>query len=232
MLQSAIVTSMAAALLLVKPAFAACENGHTFGYCEDRIVHWYDPDTGEICDPLDCGGGHAPVKYNEPGCAAYTGTEEYRTSVRFMPCFTSLHVPTAPAVIESTTAVVEVEPTEVTEEAEPTEPTETPEESEPVETSIPETSSVSPPTRETSSSVPTTQESVDSSSSSTGSSSTVAPSVSAPATTPAPTLSTVTESGSATSETPVTADPGSGAAVKQSSFLVAAVAVLGFFVMN
>ncbi|OGM47774.1 hypothetical protein ABOM_003232 [Aspergillus bombycis] len=36
---------------------------------------WYVPDTGEICDFPDCGGGRAPPKLNQPGCAAYTGTE-------------------------------------------------------------------------------------------------------------------------------------------------------------
>ncbi|TKA23073.1 hypothetical protein B0A50_07390 [Salinomyces thailandicus] len=41
---------------------------------------WYVPGTGELCDPLDCGGGRAPPKYDVPGCAAYTGTETYSPS--------------------------------------------------------------------------------------------------------------------------------------------------------
>ncbi|CAG9990743.1 unnamed protein product [Clonostachys byssicola] len=73
-------------LMLAKLAAAGCET-HTYGTCEDNIVHLYDPNTGEICDPLDCGGGRAPVKYNVPGCAAYTGTETRKTEPSYMPCF-------------------------------------------------------------------------------------------------------------------------------------------------
>ncbi|KAH6842657.1 hypothetical protein B0I37DRAFT_436374 [Chaetomium sp. MPI-CAGE-AT-0009] len=35
---------------------------------------WYVPGTGELCEPLDCGGGRAPPK-TVPGCPAYKGTE-------------------------------------------------------------------------------------------------------------------------------------------------------------
>ncbi|CAG8321330.1 unnamed protein product [Penicillium salamii] len=35
---------------------------------------WYVPDTGEICTFLDCGGGRAPPKTNQPGCPLYSGT--------------------------------------------------------------------------------------------------------------------------------------------------------------
>lgn len=38
---------------------------------------WYVPDTGELCQFLDCGGGRAPPKYTVPGCPLYTGTETY-----------------------------------------------------------------------------------------------------------------------------------------------------------
>ncbi|VUC27488.1 unnamed protein product [Clonostachys rosea] len=38
---------------------------------------WYVPDTGEVCEILDCGGGRAPPKTTVPGCAAYKGTETY-----------------------------------------------------------------------------------------------------------------------------------------------------------
>ncbi|KAL4729046.1 hypothetical protein ACLX1H_003454 [Fusarium chlamydosporum] len=38
---------------------------------------WYVPDSGEICDILDCGGGRAPPKTTVPGCPAYEGTETY-----------------------------------------------------------------------------------------------------------------------------------------------------------
>lgn len=43
---------------------------------------WYLPDTGEICEFLDCGGGRAPPKTTVPGCGAYEGTATY--SPRFI----------------------------------------------------------------------------------------------------------------------------------------------------
>ncbi len=54
-------------LMLAKTAAAVC-GIHSFTTCDDGIVHWFDPLTGEICDPLDCGGGRAPPKTNVPGC--------------------------------------------------------------------------------------------------------------------------------------------------------------------
>jgi hypothetical protein len=41
---------------------------------------WIVPDTGELCEFLDCGGGRAPPKLNVPGCAAYTGSQVYEPS--------------------------------------------------------------------------------------------------------------------------------------------------------
>lgn len=41
---------------------------------------WYVPDTGEICAPLDCGGGRAPPITTRPGCAQYSGTATYSPS--------------------------------------------------------------------------------------------------------------------------------------------------------
>lgn len=41
---------------------------------------WYLPDTGEICEILDCGGGRAPPKTTVPGCDAYEGTATYSPS--------------------------------------------------------------------------------------------------------------------------------------------------------
>ncbi|CAD0101170.1 unnamed protein product [Aureobasidium mustum] len=41
---------------------------------------WIVPETGELCDPLDCGGGRAPPKTTVPGCALYVGTETYKPS--------------------------------------------------------------------------------------------------------------------------------------------------------
>ncbi|OAA75269.1 hypothetical protein LEL_07257 [Akanthomyces lecanii RCEF 1005] len=41
---------------------------------------YYVPDTGEVCDFLDCGGGRAPPKSTVPGCPDYTGTGTYQPS--------------------------------------------------------------------------------------------------------------------------------------------------------
>lgn len=43
---------------------------------------YYVPDTGEVCEFLDCGGGRAPPKTTVPGCDSYEGTETY--SPRFI----------------------------------------------------------------------------------------------------------------------------------------------------
>lgn len=42
---------------------------------------WIVPDTGELCDFLDCGGGRAPPKTTVPGCPLYVGTETYKPSL-------------------------------------------------------------------------------------------------------------------------------------------------------
>ncbi|KAF2427276.1 hypothetical protein EJ08DRAFT_699726 [Tothia fuscella] len=55
---------------------------------------YYVPSNGEICAPLDCGGGRAPPKSTVPGCAAYVGTETYSPS--FLPNFGAA-TPTATA---------------------------------------------------------------------------------------------------------------------------------------
>lgn len=40
-------------------------------------IAWYVPETGEVCDFLDCGGGRAPPKTTVPGCPLYSGTASY-----------------------------------------------------------------------------------------------------------------------------------------------------------
>ncbi|GKU12392.1 unnamed protein product [Fusarium langsethiae] len=67
-------------LMLAEQALGFGCSTHSFTTCEDKIVHWFDPDDGMICDPLDCGGGRAPVKTGVPGCANYSGTETRGTS--------------------------------------------------------------------------------------------------------------------------------------------------------
>lgn len=86
MLLKSMLTTALPLLMLAGNALAVGCSTHSFTTCEDKIVHWYDPDTGEVCDPLDCGGGRAPPKTDEPGCPGYTGTEVRTTS--YLSCFT------------------------------------------------------------------------------------------------------------------------------------------------
>ncbi|CAM1506476.1 Fc.00g061170.m01.CDS01 [Cosmosporella sp. VM-42] len=55
-------------------ATVATENNNGMPY---GTVIWYVPDTGELCEFLDCGGGRAPPKTTVPGCDSYEGTETY-----------------------------------------------------------------------------------------------------------------------------------------------------------
>ncbi|KAJ5595489.1 Glycoside hydrolase 18 protein [Penicillium hispanicum] len=72
-------------LILARTVLAEC-GVHSFTSCADNIVHWFDPNTGEVCDPLDCGGGRAPPRTDVPGCPLYTGTETRSTS--YLSCWT------------------------------------------------------------------------------------------------------------------------------------------------
>ncbi|KAK4199284.1 hypothetical protein QBC40DRAFT_84842 [Triangularia verruculosa] len=84
-----------------------------------RSLLWYLPDTGEICEILDCGGGRAPPKTNVPGCGNYAGTEEYKprfwtgfnaepTTSVVVPAKPTTNLNTAPAVTPTTTKKTEV----------------------------------------------------------------------------------------------------------------------------
>ncbi|KAJ5172861.1 hypothetical protein N7492_005454 [Penicillium capsulatum] len=78
--------SVAASLVvLARTVLGEC-GSHSFTHCEDNIVHWFDPNTGEVCDPLDCGGGRAPPRKDQPGCPLYTGTKVRTTS--YLSCWT------------------------------------------------------------------------------------------------------------------------------------------------
>ncbi|RSL74392.1 hypothetical protein CEP53_000286 [Fusarium sp. AF-6] len=104
------VSSAVPLLMLAKLAAGIGCNTHSYTTCDDGIVHWYDPEDGQICDPLDCGGGRAPPKKN-PGCAGYTGTE-VRT-ISYLSCwkdfatvgFTSAAEPTTEVEVETETDV-------------------------------------------------------------------------------------------------------------------------------
>ncbi|CAP66462.1 uncharacterized protein PODANS_4_3635 [Podospora anserina S mat+] len=80
---------------------------------QDTLVYssllWYLPDTGEICEILDCGGGRAPPKTNVPGCGNYAGTEEYKP--RFWTGFNA--EPTTTSVVAKPTTEVKTATTGV-----------------------------------------------------------------------------------------------------------------------
>lgn len=82
-----LITILAAGLLLATPTFArtdlsGCTSVQTMVTLRDEpgygntiaSVLWYVPDTLEICDFVDCGGGRAPPK-SVPGCPLYDGPE-------------------------------------------------------------------------------------------------------------------------------------------------------------
>ncbi|KAL5360400.1 hypothetical protein BJX96DRAFT_175258 [Aspergillus floccosus] len=81
-------------LLLADTVWAECYH-RSYTTCDDNIVHWFDPSNGEVCDPLDCGGGRAPVKTDVPGCPAYKGTEVYVSTKSILSCWTPLAIQAA-----------------------------------------------------------------------------------------------------------------------------------------
>jgi len=75
-----LTTALLAGTALARTDLSGCTTYDTVvsnanGMYATRI--WYVPDSGEICDFLDCGGGRAPPKTTVPGCPAYEGTETY-----------------------------------------------------------------------------------------------------------------------------------------------------------
>jgi len=68
-----------AATALAKTDLAGCTSSETVSFGGAYML-WYVPGTGELCAPLDCGGGQAPPKTTVPGCAAYVGTASYQPS--------------------------------------------------------------------------------------------------------------------------------------------------------
>ncbi|KAM0350164.1 hypothetical protein ACHAPU_003329 [Fusarium lateritium] len=97
--------------MLTKQALGFGCSTHSYTTCEDRIVHWFDPDDGMICDPLDCGGGRDSPKHG-PGCAGYTGTETRGTS--YLSCWRPMTTLVA-APAETTWVVVTAEPSTIVE---------------------------------------------------------------------------------------------------------------------
>lgn len=54
---------------------SGCISSQTTNQWHEASMIWYVPGSGEICDFIDCGGGRAPPKTDQPGCPLYTGTE-------------------------------------------------------------------------------------------------------------------------------------------------------------
>ena len=114
MARSALLAAIPLLMLAEQVLGFGCST-HSYTTCEDKIVHWFDPDDGMICDPLDCGGGRAPPKTGVPGCAGYTGTETIGTS--YLSCWKpSTTLVAAAAETTSETTVTETpEPSTVIE---------------------------------------------------------------------------------------------------------------------
>lgn len=92
--------ALLASTALAKTDIGGCTSYNTVGTYSDGSHYatriWYLPDTGEVCELLDCGGGRAPSKTNVPGCGNYKGTETY--SPRFIDPLTLGQAPKATSV--------------------------------------------------------------------------------------------------------------------------------------
>jgi hypothetical protein len=89
------ILSVVLFLLLVDRSLADGCATHTYSSCADGIIHWFDPGTGQICDPLDCGGGAGAPRTDVPGCPFYKGTELPVTTISYLSCFKQAAVATA-----------------------------------------------------------------------------------------------------------------------------------------
>ncbi|PTB70511.1 hypothetical protein BBK36DRAFT_1165036 [Trichoderma citrinoviride] len=108
-MRQSIGTSLLSLLVGANLVLAACEH-YSYTSCDDGIIHWYDLNDGQICDPKDCGGGRAPPRTDVPGCPLYSGTI-LSEPISYLSCFTpSNAVPltssTAAGVAETTADVV------------------------------------------------------------------------------------------------------------------------------
>ncbi|KAL7623555.1 hypothetical protein AAE478_007238 [Parahypoxylon ruwenzoriense] len=78
------LTALLVGRVAAKTDLAGCVSSKTVAFGGASLI-WYVPDTGEICEFLDCGGGRAPPKTTVPGCGFYSGTATYSPS--FLPGF-------------------------------------------------------------------------------------------------------------------------------------------------
>ena len=61
-------------LATARTDISGCVSSATRDQWGDASMIWYVPGSGEICSFIDCGGGMAPPKSDQPGCPLYTGT--------------------------------------------------------------------------------------------------------------------------------------------------------------
>ncbi|KAF3388390.1 hypothetical protein F1880_004387 [Penicillium rolfsii] len=72
-----------ASLATARTDLSGCISSQTTNQWHEASMIWFVPDSGEICDFVDCGGGRAPPKTTVPGCPLYQGTETVTPS--YMP---------------------------------------------------------------------------------------------------------------------------------------------------
>lgn len=84
MVSKLVLAALLASSALAKTDLGGCVSYETIITVPNRpdvypygSLIWYVPDSGEVCEFLDCGGGRAPPKTTVPGCAAYEGSETY-----------------------------------------------------------------------------------------------------------------------------------------------------------
>ncbi|KAF9893149.1 hypothetical protein FE257_012560 [Aspergillus nanangensis] len=68
------LSALLATAVHARTDLAGCTSSATVNQWHEASMIWFVPETGEICDFPDCGGGRAPPKYDTPGCPLYTGT--------------------------------------------------------------------------------------------------------------------------------------------------------------
>lgn len=91
-------TALLAALATLALAEPCAFSRRVLTQCGDGPLFNIDPDTGAICDALDCGGGRAPPKTTVPGCPLYSGP--LPSTTRFLECWT----PTSSSAVVTTTS--------------------------------------------------------------------------------------------------------------------------------
>ncbi|KAJ5976219.1 hypothetical protein N7481_009926 [Penicillium waksmanii] len=63
-----------ASIAFARTDLAGCTSSQTTNQWHEASMIWWVPESGEICDFVDCGGGRAPPKTTQPGCPLYSGT--------------------------------------------------------------------------------------------------------------------------------------------------------------